>query len=300
MSELRRLELLVELQRRGTLTAVAAAHSYSTSAISQQLAALEREIGAPLLVPDGRRVKLTPQAAILAAHAEAILDRWERARSDVAASLDQTAGLVRMAAFQTATAALVPPLAAWLAHTHPALELRVAQHEPEVAVPGVLAREFDVAIAEWYPGQPPVRPAGLHETTLLADPMHLATSAGSTASTLRDCADESWIFEPAGSPAHAWAVALCRQAGFEPRVAYESPDVRVQEQFVARGLAVALLPELMWFDTRPSVAVHPLGASQARTIYTVVRSGAERHPLTVAVRAGLDLSVESLVSRDSI
>lgn len=175
MSEFTRLELLVELRRRGTLTAVAAAHSYSTSAVSQQLAALEREVGTPLLEPDGRRVKLTTQAHILAQHAETIIDRWERARADVAASLDQTAGLVRVAAFQTATAALVPPLAEWIAGTHPLVELQVAQHEPEVAVPSVLARDYDLAIAEWYPGQPPLRPEGLSEATLLSDPMRLAT-----------------------------------------------------------------------------------------------------------------------------
>jgi len=297
MPELTRLELLVELRRRGTLTAVAAARSYSTSAVSQQLTALEREIGAPLLEPDGRRVRLTPQAAILADHAEAILDRWELARSEVAASLGQTVGLVRMAAFQTATAALVPPLTDWLARTHPALELRLAQHEPEVAVPGVLAREYDIAIAEWYPGQLPQRPAGLHEAALMTDPMNLATPSGSDVRTLQDCAEEVWIFEPAGSPAHSWAVALCRQSGFEPRVAYQSPDVRVQEQYVARGLAVALLPNLMWFETPPRVTLHPLGDEQSRSIYTVVRSGAEHHPLTVAVRAGLELSARTLANR---
>lgn len=297
MTELTRLELLVELHRRGTLTAVAAAHSYSTSAVSQQLAALEREIGAPLLVPDGRRVKLTPQATILVSHAENILDQWERARSDVAASLNQTLGLVRIAAFQTATAVLVPPLADWLAATHPGVDMRVAQHEPEVAVPGVLTREFDVAIAEWYPGQPPLRPDGLHEQALVSDPMNLATSRNSTATRLSDCADQPWILEPAGSPAHSWAVALCRQAGFEPRVVYETPDVRLQEQFVARGLAVALLPDLMWFDSAPTVAIHPLGQDQTRTIYTVVRTGAELHPLTVAVRTGLELSVQSLTAQ---
>jgi DNA-binding transcriptional LysR family regulator len=294
MSDLLRLELLVELRRRGTLTAVAEARAYSTSAVSQHLAALQREIGAALLEPDGRRVRLTPQAELLADHAEAILDRWEQARSDVAASLGQTIGTVRVAAFQTATAVLVPPLADWLATEHPALELQAVQQEPEVAVPGVLARDYDLAIAEWYPGQQPQHPAGLHEATLLDDPMRLATLPASSIRTLRDCADERWIFEPAGSPAHSWAVALCRSAGFEPQVAFESPDVRVQEQYVARGLAVALLPDLMWFDSRPQVALHPLGDEQSRTIYTVVRSGAEHHPLTVAVRDGLGVSVQSL------
>lgn len=295
MPELRRLELLVELHRRGTLSAVASALSYSTSAVSQQLAQLENDIGARLLVPDGRRVKLTPQATLLVAHAEAILDRWEQARSDVAASLGQTTGPLTVAAFQTATAALIPTLIHWLADRHPGVTIDVAQQEPETAVPGVLAREFDLAIAEWYPGQLPPRTAGLHEATLMADPMSLAVPAGADPSRtrLRDWADHAWILEPHGSPAHTWAVASCRVAGFEPRVAYETPDVRIQEQFVARGLAVALLPELMWFDSRPRVSLHPLGADQNRTIYTVVRSGSEHHPVVTAVRDGLAASVDA-------
>lgn len=289
MPELRRLELLVELQRRGTLSAVASALSYSTSAVSQQLAQLEHDIGAELLVPDGRRVKLTPQATILAAHAEVMLDRWEQARSDVADSLGQTTGPLAVAAFQTATAALMPPLLAWLAEEHPGVDVNLSQHEPETAVPGVLAREFDLAIAEWYPGQLPPRAAGLHQSTLMADPMSLAVPAGkgSTRTSVHDWADSPWILEPKGSPAHTWAVAICREAGFEPRVAYETPDVRIQEQFVARGLAVALLPDLMWFESGPRVSLHPLGPDQNRTIYTVVRSGSEHHPVITAVRDGL-------------
>jgi DNA-binding transcriptional LysR family regulator len=295
MPELRRLELLVELQRRGTLSAVASALSYSTSAISQQLAQLEADVGAELLVPDGRRVKLTPQATILAAHAEAILDRWEQARSDVAAARGQTIGLLRLAAFQTATAALVPPLISWLSAAYPGVEISLSQQEPETAISGVQAREYDLAIAEWYPGQLPQRAAGLHELSLMTDPMNLATPhAGGEKRTLQDCADDLWILEPEGSPAHSWAVALCREAGFEPRVAYQSPDVRVQELFVARGLAVALLPDLMWMESEPLVDIRPLGVEQSRTIYTVVRSGAEHHPVTAAVREGLAAGVHAI------
>ena len=292
MPDLRRLELLVELQRRGTLSAVASALSYSTSAVSQQLTQLENDIGAQLLVPDGRRVKLTPQAGILIAHAEAILSRWEQARSDVAASLGQTTGPLRVAAFQTVTAALMPGLIAWLGDHHPGVDVSLTQHEPETAVPGVLAREFDLAVAEWYPGELSRRSTGLHEVTLMADPMSLAVPAAAdpACSQLRDWADHAWVLEPQGSPAHTWAVGICREAGFEPRVAYETPDVRIQEQFVTRGLAVALLPQLMWFESEPQVSLHPLGPEQNRTIYTVVRSGSEHHPVIAAVREGLALS----------
>ena len=124
MLDLRRLRLLRELARRGTITAVAQALSYSPSAVSQQLAALEKEAGVRLLEPAGRRVRLTPQADLLVAHAQLLLEDMERAEAALAHSLNETAGTLRVAAFQTAVLTLVPHALSQLERQHPSLRVR--------------------------------------------------------------------------------------------------------------------------------------------------------------------------------
>ncbi|CAM5339788.1 hypothetical protein SGLAM104S_08356 [Streptomyces glaucescens] len=174
MFDLRRLRLLRELKHRGTLAAVAAALSYAPSSVSQQLSQLEAEAGVPLLEPVGRRVRLTEQAEILVAHTEAVLERLERAEADIAASLTDLTGTLRIAAFQTAALALVPTALGLLRARHPQLRVHVTQLEPEQALPALAARDFDLVVAEEYPGDPSRRPAGLEEEHLLDDPLRLA------------------------------------------------------------------------------------------------------------------------------
>src|SRR5690606_1089685 len=126
----RRLRLLRELAQRGTLAAVADALSYSPSSVSQQLALLEKEVGVPLLEPVGRRVRLTAQAQILVAHADAVFATLEAAEADIAASLTEVTGVVRLAAFQTAALALVPDALTRLRRQHPRLRVHLIEMEP--------------------------------------------------------------------------------------------------------------------------------------------------------------------------
>ena len=130
MFTLKRLHLLVELSRRGTIAAVAEALSYSPSAVSQQLSALEKEAGATLLEPVGRRVRLTPEAEMLVTHAEAVLAELERAETGLEASRTTVGGRLRVAAFQTAVLSLVPAALTTLHREHPRLRVEVAQLEP--------------------------------------------------------------------------------------------------------------------------------------------------------------------------
>lgn len=174
MFDLHRLRLLRELKHRGTLAAVATALSYSPSSVSQQLSQLETEVGVPLLEPVGRRVRLTQQAEILVAHTEAVLERLERAEADIATSLTDLTGTLRVASFQTAALALVPPALTSLRGSHPRLRVHVMQMEPERALPGLLARDFDLVIAEEYPGNPNPRPDELEQEELCHDPLWLA------------------------------------------------------------------------------------------------------------------------------
>lgn len=295
MFDLHRLRLLRELKHRGTLAAVAAALSYAPSSVSQQLSQLETEVGVPLLEPVGRRVRLTEQAEILVAHTEAVLERLERAEADIAASLSDLTGTLRIASFQTAALALVPTALGLLRDQHPHLRVHVTHMEPERALPALQARDFDLVLAEEYPGNPNPRPAELEQEDLLDDPLHLALptpggtgEADGPTAALRSLADHPWVMEPEGTAARHWAVTLCRDAGFEPDVRFETTDLLLHLRLVEQKHAAAFLPGLVWTGQSPTVTLRPLPRGQrTRRIFTVVRRGRGRHPAVLACRKAL-------------
>src|SRR5215475_3301535 len=278
MLDLRRLRLLRELARRGTITAVAEALSYSPSAVSQQLAALEKETGVRLLEPAGRRVRLTPQADLLVAHAQVLLEDMERAEAALARSLSETAGTLRVAAFQTAVLALVPHTLSQLARQHPSLRVEVTELEPELALPALIAGEFDLVLCEEYPGFPLPRPRESECHDLLTDELRLITPARWSERSLSSLASRPFVLEPAGTTARQWATAACRQAGFEPDARYTTTDLQIHLRLVENGLAAALLPDLSGAGNRNDVTAHRLAGRPSRQIFTTVRRGAARHP----------------------
>ncbi|MGV9457237.1 LysR substrate-binding domain-containing protein [Streptomyces sp. NPDC003635] len=302
MFDLHRLRLLRELKHRGTLAAVAAALSYAPSSVSQQLSQLEAEVGVPLLLPVGRRVRLTEQAEILVAHTEAVLERLERAEADIAASLTDLTGTLRVASFQTAALALVPTALGLLRDLHPHLRVHVTHMEPERALPALLARDFDLVLAEEYPGDPNPRPAELEQRDLLDDALHLALPEAHDGSdtdgpltALRALADHPWVMEPEGTAARHWATTLCRDAGFEPDVRFETTDLLLHLRLVEQRLAAAFLPDLVFGAGAPTVALCPLPRGRrTRRIFTVVRRGRGRHP---AVRACQDALLQAVALR---
>jgi DNA-binding transcriptional LysR family regulator len=283
--DLHRLRLLRELRRRGTITAVAQAFSYSPSAVSQQLATLERETGVELLEPAGRRVRLTAQGEVLVEHAEVLLEQVERAEAALARSAEEVSGTLRVASFQTAVMALLPGALTHLADVHPLLRAEVTELEPEVALPAMVAGEFDLVIAEEYPGQPLSRQPEAERTDLLTDELLLVVPHRWGTPTLTDLADRPFVVEPATTAAGQWALATCRTAGFEPDVRFTSTDLGIHLRLVGEGLAAALLPELAGAREVTRVAVHRLEQRPARTIFAAVRRGASERP---AVRAFCD------------
>ncbi|MEU5880854.1 LysR substrate-binding domain-containing protein [Spirillospora sp. NPDC047279] len=297
MLDLHRLRLLRELKHRGTLTAVAEALSYSPSSISQQLSVLEKEVGVPLLEPVGRRVRLTEQAEILVAHTEAVLEQLERAEAELAASMSGLTGVIRVATFQTAALALFPDALTLLREEHPRLRVQVTQTEPETALPALLARDFDLVISEEYPGNPNPRYAEIEQEDLCEDEIRLAlprrlgeTLAGTDLADLAALADHPWVMEPAGGEPRQWAMALCRNAGFEPDVRFESSDLLLHARLVEEGHAVALLPDLVWSGGPPAegVVLRSLPSDQRRRrLTTAVRRGGGRHPAVRACREAL-------------
>lgn len=289
MLDLRRLRLLAELEARGTITAVADALSYSPSSVSQQLALLEAEAGVPLLAKSGRRVLLTPQAHVLVAHTAQLLDRLELMESELHSSLTEVTGTVRLAVFQSAALGIVPQALTLLTAEFPALRVEVTQREPESALFEVWAREFDLVIAEQYPGHAAPRQSGLDRVALCEDELRLGGAA-----SLAEARERPWVMEPRGTASRHWAEQRCREAGFEPDVRFETADLQAHIRLIESGNAVALLPDLVWAGRTPTVRLTALEGSPRRTVFTAARETSRERPAIVAVRGILERSVDFL------
>jgi DNA-binding transcriptional LysR family regulator len=288
MYDVRRLRLLKELADRGTLAEVAAALNFSPSSVSQQLALLEREVGVPLLIPSGRRVVLTPEAQTLAERAGEVLSLLERTESEIAARTVTVSGTVRLAIFQSAALALLPQTLTLMSAEHPQVRIEVVQHEPEAALRRTATRDFDLVVAEEYPGHATAWHEGLDRRPLVEDPLRVAVPADSAISTLAEAAEAAWVLEPRGAASRHWAEQQCRLAGFEPDVRYESADLEVHMRLVESGNAVAMLPDLVWSGrTAPGRTIAPEGGPQRR-IFTAARTSAAARPAVAALRRALE------------
>lgn len=291
MLDVRRLALLRELRLRGTITAVAAALHQTPSAISQQLAQLEKDAGVPLLLRAGRRLQLTPHAELLVEHTGDILERLERAEADLAASLSTASGTLRVAMFQSAALALLPRALDVLAVDHPGLTAVVTQREPETALHETFARDFDLVIAEEYPGHAAPHLPGLDRHPLTTDAIRLATptSGRFAVGSIAEASAAPWVMEPRGAASRHWAEQACRRAGFEPQVRFETADLQAHVRLIQTGHAVALLPDLIWQGTAPSsVSVVPLDGDPRRTVFTSTRATIAARPSVLAFRAALE------------
>jgi DNA-binding transcriptional LysR family regulator len=297
MLDVHRLRLLRELDRRGTLAAVARALNYSPSAISQQLAQLEAETGVTLLEPAGRGVRLTAQARILVTHTDAILERLEQAEADLRASLTEVSGTLRVASFQSVLLALIPPALTLLAERHPGLRVEIEQQEAGAAFAGLVARDFDVVLGEEYPGIPQAPVPGVHTQQLAHDELwlalpttgpHAAVEAGATGVRPASLAGLAWILDPADGAPGRWQRTLLRTGGFEPDVRFVSPDLLLAIHLVENGHAATILPGLLLTaDRRPLMRLAHLPGRPHRRLTTGVRAGAAEHPAVRAFRAAL-------------
>jgi DNA-binding transcriptional LysR family regulator len=288
MIDVRRLRLLLELSRRGTITAVADALAYTPSAVSQQLAALEREAGVPLLERVGRRVALTPTGTVLARYAESVLAVLEEASAALAAARASLTGPLRIGAFPTAARTILPPALVALGRDHPGLELMVTELDP-VAVPDALrAGALDVALTFVYDYVPTEPDSALDAEPLLEETVYLATPSGQGAAAetgVQDWRDAPWI---AGSPdtmCHTMMVRACQASGFTPRVRHYADDFATVLALVAAGQGVSLVPELGIAGTPPNVALHP--QASRRRVRIAYRKGTRNHPAVSAFAAAI-------------
>ncbi len=295
MLDVRRLRLLRELKIRGTLAGVAEALSYSPSAVSQQLALLEKEAGVELLQKVGRRVQLTPQAEILVGHTTHLLERLEIAEADMTSSLTTVSGTVRVAVFQSAAHAVIPQALSLLANEFPELRVEITEREPELGLFEVSARDFDLVLAEQYPGHTRAHWPDLDRVNLASDALRLAvprTRAGrAKSSTLEGATALPWVMEPEGTASRQWATQLCRSAGFEPDVRFETADLIAHIRLIESGNAVGILPDLIWAGKSPTVRLLELPGGPQRTVFSAARRSSASRPGVVAVRDALGRAV---------
>ena len=283
MLEMRRVRLLVELERRGSLAAVAEALHLSASGVSAQVSRLEREVKTPLVDKVGRGLRLTEAGVRLAARGRQLLADMEQAEAELRELSGEVAGTLRVASFQSAALLLIPEVLA-AQEAHPGLRIELVQAEPESAVPALLAGDFDLVVAEEYPGVQSWIPAETHRYELGHEPLSavVAESLLKGRALTAEGSRLPWVMESQGSAAREWAELTCRRMGFEPDVRYESDDLLVHLELIQRGLAAGMLPALVAGRARDGLRWLP--TDSARTLLSLSRSGTERSPAVRRVR----------------
>jgi DNA-binding transcriptional LysR family regulator len=296
MLDLRRLRLLHELHRRGTVGAVAEALSYSPSTVSQQLGVLQDEAGTTLFEPAGRRLRLTDAALVLVTHAESLLAGVERAEADLAAAAaGAVRGIVRVGSFQTASLHLLLPVMAELRATHPDVEVQLVEAETEPALEALRSHAIDLALADEWSGSPRPAHPGVERADLFAEPVQLALPAAADGRpvVLTSLADSPWAVGYEGGGMAELVRRICAEhGGFEPAVRHRTNELSMLVGLVAQGHAVTLLPALALRGVPPTVAVRAVaGADLSRTVFTATRTGAGHRPALAAVLAAVGRGV---------
>lgn len=294
MLDVRKLLLLRELARRDTIAAVAEALCYTPSAVSQQLAALERDAGVPLLQRTGRRVSLTPAGAALAGQTEEILALLERAAAGLAAARTGLTGPLRIGAFPTAMRTILPAALVALGHDHPGLELMVTELDPAAVPDALRSGALDVALVHEYEFVPAPRDPALDTEPLLEEAIYLASArpapmmdedaAGEEAASEEAASedpvgrhrDSPWIMASPGTLCHTMAVRACQAAGFTPRIRHHADDFVTVLALVAAEQGVALVPQLGAIGPPPGVVLTELPARRRTRI--AYRNGTRHHP----------------------
>ncbi|MFF7724973.1 LysR family transcriptional regulator [Streptomyces sp. NPDC008001] len=290
MLNLERLRTLNAVARHGSVSAAADGLHVTTSAVSQQLAKLERETGQQLLAKQGRGVRLTDAGRLLAEHASRILSQVELAQADLEAQRGQAVGELLLGAFPTAARGLFPAALAGLRRAHPQLRARLEEMEPEEAVPRVVRGDIDVAIVlDWY-NKPLPMPDGLAKAPILDDIADVAMPvghplAGREEVDLEEFADDDWVSWPRGEFCHDWLMLTLRGKGIEPRISHMAEEHHTQLALIAAGLGVAVAPRLGRGPVPEGVRVVPVRHTVRRHVYAIWRADADRRP---SIRAAVE------------
>jgi len=277
--DVRRLELLLALSRLGSMHAVSEVLGVTTSTVSQQIAALAKEVGTPLLEPDGRRVRLTPAGRRLAGHAVQILAAHEAARADLDPSAEP-AGTVRVAAFHTAISDTLLPVVHQLP---PAVRLEIQEQEPPDAVAMLERDQVDLALTYDYNLAPATLDGSLEATPLwesswsLAVPSRSRRVRGTALDVIAPFADTDWIVNSRHTADEKVVRTLAALAGFHPRITQRADSLQLVQEMITAGLGVGLMPAT--YPKTTGISLRPLRAPEPRMrAYALTRRGRTNWP----------------------
>jgi DNA-binding transcriptional LysR family regulator len=275
MLDVRRLRVLSEVAARGSFSAAAEALTLTQSAVSQHVAALEREVGLPLVERGTRPVELTEAGHALTRHATGIFARLDGAEQELGEIAGRRDGRLRFGSFPTALATFVPPAFAQFRRAHAEVTLTVVDDHLQRLIPRLEAGELDLALIYDHEALPEIAARDLERIPLFEDVFRAVLPAGHRLARRRrlelsDLAGEPWI---GGAATSAWFRIVghaCRRAGFTPQIGFASDDYVAIQALVAASLGVSVLPGL--------AVTHPLPSVEARTL----RAGAPVRHISAA------------------
>jgi DNA-binding transcriptional LysR family regulator len=282
MLDVRRIRVLQEVIGRGSFSAAAESLHLSQSAVSQQIAVLEREVGIPLLERTSEGPKLTAAGQALMEHGDAVICRLEEAEREIAQIAGLEGGRLRLSSFPTASATLMTRALSLFRQHFPKVELEFTEDEPEDSFPALKRGDFDLAVVFDYPAFPLDFSRDVEAEMILEERMRVALPAGhplAAAKSVRiaDLADEDWVCGALPSSCRDQIIGLCREAGFEPKISFQSEEYDVLKGFVAGGLGVTILPDLA--GGHHGVELRAVrGGKPVRRVWAVTREREARPP----------------------
>jgi DNA-binding transcriptional LysR family regulator len=282
MLDVRRIRVLQEVIGRGSFSGAADSLHLSQSAVSQQIAVLEREVGVPLLERTSEGPKLTAAGEALMEHGDAVICRLEEAEREIAQIAGLEGGRLRLSSFPTASATLMTRALSLFRQRFPKVELEFTEDEPEDSFPALKRGDFDLAVVFDYPAFPLDFSRDVQAEMILEERMRVALPVGhplAAAKSVRieDLAEEDWLCGALPSSCRDQIIGLCREAGFEPKISFQSEEYDVLKGFVAGGLGVTILPDLA--GGHPGVELRAVrGKKPVRRVWAVTRESEARSP----------------------
>jgi molybdate transport repressor ModE-like protein len=288
MLDVKRLKVLREVANQGSFSGAADALFVSQSAVSQQIAALEREAGMPLVERTSKGPVLTVAGQRLVEHADAVFSRLHEAERELAEIAGLEGGELRLASFPSASSTLVTRAISDFSRLHPKVALTFCEAEPEESMPRLRAGDFDLALTFDYPSVPVIDERDVHLELLMEETMHVVLPADHPLADepelrMQQLADEAWLCGRSPSSCSELVRTACSIGGFDAKISFESDDYHVLQGFVAAGLGVTLLPDLAIATIRSDVVARPLHRAPTRRIWAASRPEGARSPATGAM-----------------
>ena len=289
MLDVKRLRILREVANRGSFSAAAEELYLSQSAVSQQVATLEREVGMSLLERTNAGPKLTDAGRALVTHTDAVLCRLEEAERELAAIAGLEGGRIRLVSFPTASATLVTRAVSSFRDRFPNVELYLAEAEPEDSLPALKAGEYDVALTYDFVLNPDEDDRDTERRLLLEDQMLVAMPRNhrltkKKAVRLDEFSDDEWLTGVSAGSCRDHMIELCQVAGFDPKISFESDDYHTLQGLVAAGMGVTLMPELAFAGRHTELELRPVAPKPPiRRVWATTLAEGSRAPATEAM-----------------